>query len=337
MNHTISRRSILGAGLASVAFAQTPARADAEYTIKFATDVPDAHPINIYAREAAEGIRRDTDGRLDVQIFSNGQLGSQADMLSQLRSGALEVLALSGVNAVSTLVPLASAYGLGFAFSDYDAVWRAMDGAFGARLRAEMEKAGLVVMERIWDNGFRQVTTSARPIVEPHDLDGLKIRVPVSALWTSLFRSLGASPTGLSFGEVYSALQTRVVDGQENPPVVISSAKLYEVQKYCSLTNHMWDGPWVMLNKRVWSSLPSKLQEAFSSNVNSAALRQRVETAQVNQTLRAELALKGLIFNEVDPAPFKERLRRSGFYAEWRRKFGDDVIGLLEKAVGELG
>ena len=340
MKSNLTRRTLLGAATgAALAGFGTPVRRAraAEFSFKLGTDVPDTHPINIHARKAAEAIARESNGRLELQIFSNNQLGGQADMLSQLRSGALESFALSGVNVLSTIIPTSSIYGLGFAFPNYDAVWRAMDGQLGAHLRGQIEKAGFVVMEKIWDNGFRQVTNSVRPIKEPKDLQGLKIRVPVSALWTSLFKSFGAAPTSLSFAEVYSSLQTKVVDGQENPPVIINTAKLYEVQKFCSVTNHMWDGWWFLINRRSWNALPTDLKEIFAKNVNASCLEERKDVARLNASLREELTSKGLVFNDVDTEPFKEVLRKSGFYAEWRQKFGDEAMGLLEAAAGKLG
>ena len=140
-------------------------------------------------------LRRRPTVEFELKLFPNNQLGGDTDMFSQLRSGALECFTLSGVNVLSTLVPSAAIWGVGFAWKDYPTLWNALDGKFGAHLRSQIDKAGLVVLEKIWDNGFRQVTTSVRPIVTPTDLQGLKIRVPVSALWTSLFKSLGASPT----------------------------------------------------------------------------------------------------------------------------------------------
>ena len=145
---------------------------------------------------------------------------------------------------LATLVPAASINGIGFAFPDYDTVWKAMDGDLGAYIRGEITKANLVVMDKIWDNGFRQTTSSTKPINGPDDLKGFKIRVPVSPLWTSMFKAFDAAPASINFSEVYSALQTKIVEGQENPLAIISTAKLYEVQKFCSLTNHMWDGFW---------------------------------------------------------------------------------------------
>jgi len=188
----------------------------------------------------------------------------------------------------------------------------------------------------MWDNGFRQITSSTHPINTPEDLKGFKIRVPVSPQWTSLFKSLGASPTGINFAEVYSALQTKVVDGQENPPAIISAAKLYEVQKYCSLTNHMWDGWWFLVNRRSWQAVPADIREKVAAIINKSAVAQRDEIAKQNSSLKTELAAKGLVFNDVDPAPFREALSKSGFYAEWKSKFGEEAWSLLEQSTGKL-
>ncbi len=334
----ITRRrfaALTGAGAVAAALPLRYAHA-AEFSFKLGTNVPDTHPLNVYANKAADEIAKATDGRFELKVFANNQLGGDSDMFSQLRSGALECFTLSGVNVLSTLIPSASIYGLGFAFRDYATLWSVLDGKLGAHLRLQIEKAGLVVMEKIWDNGFRQITTSTRPIVTPADLQGLKMRVPVSALWTSLFKSLGAAPTAINFAEVYSALQTKIVDGQENPPAIISAAKLYEVQKYCSLTNHMWDGWWFLMNRRAWGTVPTDLQEKVAKILNASALAQREEVARQNTSLKSDLAAKGLIFNDVDPAPFRETLSKSGFYAEWRTKFGPEAWGLLEEATGKL-
>jgi len=336
----VSRRGFTVTSLAGVAALASalPMRraAAAEFVFKWGTNVPESHPLNMHARKAAEAIKRDTDGKFDLQLFPNNQLGGDTDMFSQLRVGALECFTLSGVAALSTLVPSASIPGVGFAFPNYQAVWTALDGKLGAYLRGQITKAGLVVMDRIWDNGFRQITTSTKPIVQPSDLQGLKIRVPVSALWTSLFKSLGASPTSINFAEVYSALQTKVVDAQENPPAIISAAKLYEVQKYCSLTNHMWDGWWFLINRRAWQGIPRDIQEIVAKNLNAAALSQREDVAKQNEGLKTDLAAKGLIFNDVNPEPFREVLRKTGFYMEWKGKFGDEPWHLLEEVTGKL-
>jgi tripartite ATP-independent transporter DctP family solute receptor len=319
-----------GIGAPFVARAQS-----AEFTYKYANNLPDAHPMNVRAREMAAAIKTETNGRVDLQIFPNNQLGSDTDMLSQIRSGGVEFFTLSGL-ILATLVPAASISGIGFAFPDYDTVWKAMDGGLGAHIRGEITKANLVVMDKIWDNGFRQTTSSTRPITSPDDLKGFKIRVPVSPLWTAMFKAFGASPASINFSEVYSALQTKIVEGQENPLAIISTAKLYEVQKYCSLTNHMWDGFWFLANRRAWEKLPEDVRTIVAKNINAAGVKEREDVAKLNAGLQQELAGKGLVFNQPNVTPFRDKLRSAGFYAEWKGKYGDQAWELLEKSVGKL-
>jgi tripartite ATP-independent transporter DctP family solute receptor len=331
----LHRRTLLATGaLAAPAICMRPAYA-AEFSYKYANNLPLTHPMNQRAREAAEAIARETGGRVEIQIFPNNQLGSDTDMLSQVRSGAIEFFTLSGL-ILSTLVPAASINGVGFAFPNYTAVWKAMDGALGAHVRAQIVKSGLVVMDRVWDNGFRQVTSSSRPITGPEDLRNFKIRVPVSPLWTSLFQAFGSAPTSINFAEVYSALQTRVVDGQENPLAIISTAKLYEVQKYCALTNHMWDGFWMLGNRRAWAALPADAQSVVAKHWNAAALAERGDVAVLNAGLQADLAKQGLTFNIVDAASFREALRKAGFYTQWKQRYGEEAWAILEQDLGKL-
>ncbi len=335
-----SRRALLKASAATAALggigAPFVARAQqAEFTYKYANNLPDGHPMNARAKEMAAAIKTETNGRFDLQIFPNNQLGSDTDMLSQIRSGGIEFFTLSGL-ILATLVPAASISGIGFAFPNYDTVWKAMDGELGAYIRGEIIKANLVVMDKIWDNGFRETTSSTKPINGPDDFKGFKIRVPVSPLWTSMFKAFDTAPASINFNEVYSALQTKIVEGQENPLAIISTAKLYEVQKFCSLTNHMWDGFWFLANRRAWEKLPDDVRAIVARNINAAGVKEREDVAKLNAGLQQELAGKGLTFNQPDTAPFREKLRSAGFYAEWKGKYGDQAWALLEKSVGKL-
>ena len=219
-----SRRALLKASAASAVMgsvgAPFVARAEqAEFTYKFANNLPDTHPLNIRAREMAAAIKTETNGRFELQIFPNNQLGADTDVLSQLRSGGVEFFTMSGL-ILAILVPAASINGMGFAFPDYPTVWKAMDGDLGAFVRREVAKANIIAFEKIWDNGFRQTTSSTRPINGPEDYKGFKIRVPVSPLWTSMFKAFDAAPASINFNEVYSALQTRIVEGQGKFPGV---------------------------------------------------------------------------------------------------------------------
>ena len=309
----------------------------AEFSYRFGTNVPAAHPLNVRAMEACERILKETNGQVQINVFPNNQLGNDSDMLSQLRAGGLEFFTVSGVNVLSQLVPVSSLWGVGFAWPDEETVHRALDGELGAFLRGQLPKVGLIALDTIWSSGFRQMTNSVRPINTPQDLNGLKMRVPVSPLWTSLFKHLGASPASISFAEVYSSLQTKVVDGQENPLAIISVAKLYEVQKYCSMTNHMWDGWWCMTSQKLWDKMPASARPIIAKHLNRAALDMRADGTKLNASLRSELAAKGLTFNDAKQEAFRATLLKSGFYTEWKQKYGDEAWALLEKFTGKLG
>jgi len=337
MTILVTRRTALLAGTAAGATLAMPwvARAAPEFSLKYANNVPVTHPLNVRAKEAMDRIKEQTNGRVEIEIFPNNQLGSDTDMLSQLRSGAIEFFTLSGL-ILSTLVPVASINCIGFAWGSYDQVWPAMDGGLGAYIRAQIDKAGLHAMEQAWDNGFRQITSSTRPIRTPDDLKGFKIRVPPSPLWTSMFKAFDAAPTSINFSEVYSALQTKVVEGQENPLAVIFFAKLFEVQKYLSQTNHMWDGFWFLANGKAWQGLPADVRDVIAKNLNQSARDQRDDVKKANDTLQADLTSKGMEFIKVDPAPFRAKLQGAGFYKEWRGKYGDEAWAVLEKFTGPI-
>lgn len=335
----IDRRSAIKTTLAGAVFAPAVLRATtvhgAEFTLKYANNSPVTHPLVIWTKQAIESIAKESGGKVEIQMFPNNQLGSDTDMLSQLRSGAIEFFTLSPL-ILQTLVPKAAISGIGFAWPGYDKVWPAMDGELGAFVRAEIAKSGLHTFEKMYDNGFRQITSSTKPINTPADLDGFKIRVPPSPLWTSMFKAFGAAPAPLNFSEVYSALQTKVFEGQENPLAIIAAAKLFEVQKYLAKTNHMWDGFWFLANGKMWAGLPKDVQTVIAKGLNDHAIKQREEIAKLNASLEKELSEKGLTFNAVDNAKFREKLVAGGFYKEWQEKFGPEAWGLLEKYAGKI-
>jgi tripartite ATP-independent transporter DctP family solute receptor len=312
-----------------------PAARAAEFRLKYANNQPLTHPMNIRAKEMAKRISEESKGRVQLMIFPNNQLGGDTDMVSQIRSGAIDFYTGSGL-LLQTFVPVAGINGIGYAFKNYDQVWAAMDGALGAHVRQAIAGAGLIAFEKIWDNGFRQTTTSTHPIAVPADFKGLKIRVPVMELETSLFQSLGASPTAIDIKEAYSALQTHLADGQENPLALIQNWKFYEVQKYCSLTGHMWDGFWMLANGKNFARLPKDLQEIVARNVNRSGEDERADVRKLNDSLQGALQAKGMVFNKPAPEPFQQQLRDSGFYAHWRDKFGAETWSLLEASSGRL-
>jgi TRAP-type transport system periplasmic protein len=308
----------------------------ADFRLKFANNMPMTHPMNVRSREMAKAIKEETDGAVQIQVFPSSQLGSDTDTLAQLRAGAVDMFALSPV-ILGTMVPAVQISAIGFAFKDYDQVWKAMDGELGAHVRGEIEKTKtLFAFDKIWDNGFRVTTTSSKPVPTPEELVGMKLRVPPSPIIMSIFRSFGAAPASINFAETYSALQTRIVEGQENPLTLISSAKLYEVQKYCSLTNHVWDGFWMLGNSAAFAKLPADMQAIVRKHVDAAVVAQRDDLAKLQGSIQDTLKQQKMELVEAAPEPFREKLRAANYYNDWHEKFGDDAWATLEKYAGSL-
>lgn len=332
----VKRRALLAASavLPLAAILTRPAGA-AEFTYKYATGQDPTHPVNLRAAEAIAAIRERSGGRLELKLFPANQLGSDTDLLSQVRNGGVEFFNLS-TSILGTLVPAAGLVNVGLAFSDYAAVWKAVDGELGQYIAGQIGKAGLVSVANLWDNGFRQITSSTREITKPGDLQGFKIRVPPAPILTSLFQQIGASPTPINFNELYSALQTRVVEGEENPLAIIATTKLYEVQKSVAMTGHVWDGYQILGNRRAWSALPEDLRGIVGEALRAAGVDERADVAKLSQSLKADLAAKGMKVIEVDRTPFRDALRETSYYKDWRAKFGEQGWGLLEQSVGAL-
>ena len=332
-----TRRALLAGAAAFplLTMLKWPASA-AEFELKYATGQDPSHPVNLRAQEALTRIREATSGRVDIKLFPANQLGSDTDLLTQVRNGSIEFFNLSSL-ILATLVPISGITSVGFAFKNYDEVWGALDGQLGDHIRSEIAKTPIFTVSKIWDNGFRHVTSSTREIRGPADLKGFKLRVPPAPPLTSLFKALDASPTPINFNEVYTSLQTKVVEGQENPLAIIATTRLYEVQKTCSLTAHVWDGYWVLGNKRAFAKLPADLQAIITRELDKSAGDQRADIAKLSDTLKADLKAKGITFIDVQQDDFRKALAGTNFYAEWKQKYGPTAWGLMEKVSGKLG
>ncbi|MBC5809524.1 MAG: TRAP transporter substrate-binding protein [Candidatus Eremiobacteraeota bacterium] len=334
----VTRQGFVAGAAATFATINVIAKAEAaaEFDFKYGVDVPAEHPIHVQAAAAFGRIKAATNGRVQVKTFPTSQLGSDPNMLSQLRTGALEILALPGA-FLNELVPVASIENLAYAFATRDAVFKAMDGDLGAVIRDDIRSKGMVVFDKIWENGYREITTSTKPIKHVNDLAGLKIRVSPGKIRIDTFKSLGASPTPISLSELYTSLQTHVVDAQENPLILIEQQKFYEVQKYVSLSNHIWSGYWTLVNQDAWKRLPADIQKIFNREMNSAAVLARNMSSVLNLSIADKLRRRGMTFNEVDVASFKAKLVSNGYYERWKKEFGDKAWTALEKYANKLG
>jgi TRAP-type transport system periplasmic protein len=331
-------RSLFASGtaatFASVALLTAPARA-AQWSYKYASNVAIDHPLNVRMRECWDAVKRETGGRLEVAVFPNNELGGDTAALQQLRGGALQFFTLDG-GILQSVVPLAAIQGIGFAFKDSAQAFGAMDGPLGDLVREAIRSHGLYVHPKMWEIGMRQITASGTPIRGVADLAGFKIRTPPGELWLDLFRSLGAAPGPLNFAELYTALETKVFDGQENPYAIIEIARLFEVQKYLSVTNHMWSAYHFLGNQDAWEALPADVRATVDRNLTKYALLQRRDAQLQNDTLLEKLRRRGMIVNSADRNSLRGKLSSSGFYAKWRERFGPQAWGLLEKTSGKL-
>ena len=332
-----SRRAALAGGaaaFASIAFVRAPARA-AAFTFKWAHATQLNHPLHVNAVRVKNAVAQRSHGRLAIEIFPNNVLGGDPAMLTQARTGAVQLY--SGYGGIySSVAPSAGIEGVGFAFKNQKQALAAFDGALGAYVRREMDAKGpFVTFARPWVNGFRQITTSVRPIKSVADIDGLKIRTPPSKIWVDMFRELGAAPTPIAASEMYTALQTHVVDAQENPFTILETYRLFEVQKYVSVTNHMWSNFWVVANADAFNGLPKDLQQILREEIDAKALTNRREMEISNASLEEKMGrVYRMQINAVDGAPFRAKLRP--FYAKEKGEFGADAWSLLEKSVGTL-
>ena len=193
------------------------------------------------------------------------------------------------------------------------------------------------MLDRIWENGWRELTCRTRPIRTAADMVGLKLRVSPGRIRLDTFRSLGALATTMPLRRLYGALKSGVFEAQENPLLNIESLRYYEVQRYCSLSHHMWTGYWILVNARAWKGLGSERRAVIAKHLNAAALLLREDDDRITPAARDLLRRRGMIFNDVDVASFKAKLTSSGYYDRWRREFGARAWGVLEKYSGRLG
>ena len=287
----------------------------AEIELKYGNNLPLSHPLNIRAQEAADRVKAQTNGRVEIKIFPNNQLGGDTDMLSQVRNGGITFFTPSAL-VIATLVPVAAINAVGFAFADYDQVWKAMDGELGAHVRAAIAKVNLFAFEKIWDNGFRQMTTQRQADRGREGHGGSEDpRAGEPAQPSRCSRRSTRRRPACSSARSTPSLQTKVVDAQENPLPIIQVAKLYEVQKYCALSNHIWDGFWFIANGRAWNGLPDDLQEdrqRRDQRCRHEAARRHQEAQR--DACRPTCRRRASPSTSPTPDSFRAKLRDAGFY-----------------------
>jgi TRAP-type C4-dicarboxylate transport system substrate-binding protein len=329
----IPRRAALTGALAAP-FVARPARAEIVWRIGHSA--PTDFPVHTRLLQAAAAIAKKSGGEMRVEVRPNGEMGAPVGLLSQVRAGTLDAAPLTG-QVLSASFTGAALPMVGFAFSGYDKVWAAMDGELGAFLRQRLnDRLGIVAMNRVWDFGFRIVSTGGKVVRTAADMEGLKIRTPPEVDNVKLFQSLKAKPLATPLDALKGALEQHILDGQESVLPLLKFAGLDDVQSVCALTNHVWDGQWICVSKASWTKLSDKLKTVVADAIDDAGTGHREETAADTAKVRQELEQKNIAFNTVDSASFRTMLRRAGYYDAWVKRMGDDGWSVLEKYAGSL-
>jgi TRAP-type transport system periplasmic protein len=305
----------------------------AEFTFKLGHPWPEEYFTNKRLVQMASAVKAETAGRMEIQIFPNSALGAQTGQIAQLRMGAEQLLCMNH-SVYATVVPVSQICAVGFAFNTEKQPIDALDGALGDYIRKQFTAQGMYVFEKTFDNAFRQITTSTHPIRTVDDFAGLKLRTLPAPIFVDLFKNLGASPIPIDSSEQYVSMQTHIVDGEDSGLDLIESAKYYEVQKYLSITNHIWGGAWLAANSSVWNALPRDVQAIVNRNVTKFTLLQRQDVLRANDTLVASLKRHGMIVNTAETTSMRARL--GAYYARWKNEFGPTAWSLLEAKAGKL-
>jgi tripartite ATP-independent transporter DctP family solute receptor len=293
-------------------------QAGTKTVIKIGTVVAPDHPENIGARKIKELIEKKAGDRVDVQVFTDGQIGDQRTMVENMRNGIQEITWVT-VGFFGSYEPILNVIESGYLFRDSQHSYKVFDGPMGNEVRALVEKHGVKLLG-FYEAGMRHITNSVRPIKTPEDLKGLKIRTPQAKYHLNTLKYMGANPVAMSFGELYTAMQQKVVDGQENPLSNIYKAKFYEVNKYLSLTGHLHLTHMVMYSAKLWEKLPADLQKIVREAVIESQETERKAVRDDDATLLKELKAKGMQVNEAD----REALKKA-------------VLPLRDEAVKEFG
>jgi len=319
------RRAASAAGICLTAFCSATASAQVE--IKLGHVLAPSHSWHKAAEGFAADVKQQTGNRVNIVLFPSGQLGNEKTMLEGMQIGSIH----AGVIGTGSLQPFDPKFGvveMPYAWQSQQHAYRALDGDLGKALEKLADSKNLVIVSW-WENGFRHITNNRGPIRTPEDLKGMKIRVTPDKVRLDTFTALGASPAPLAFGELYSALQQGVFDAQENPLSIIYTSSFFEVQKFVSLSGHVWGAASLIVSKPVWNRISAddrKLVQAAAAKWRDAQ-RKMVQDSEA-ETI-ANLKAKGMAVNEVDKAAFEKAVQP--VWKAYEPVLGSELLGLVRK------
>jgi len=283
---------------------------------------PPTHPYHLGALKFAELVKQRTNGAIVIDAFPSSQIGNERDLIEGLPLGTVDFV-LTSTGPMSSFEPKFGAPDLPFIFRDLNHAYKVLDGEVGNLLYKSLEPKGIKGLS--WfENGFRQITNSRRPINKPEDLKGLKLRTMENPIHVAFFRLLGVNPTPMAFGEVFSALEQKVVDGQENPVGAILAAKFYEVQKYLAMTGHVYTAVPLMASLKLFNSFTPEQQKIILDAAREASAYERGLLAEQERTGLADLQKQGMVITYPDRTKLREAT--APVYKQFESSIGPDLI-----------
>lgn len=296
--------------------------------LKAASTPPADHPYNLGLIEFGKMLKERTNGKFEVETFPAAQLGSEREAIEGIQMGTIDVTVVS----TAPLAGFSDAFlvtDLPFIFQSKEHAYKVLDGEIGQGIMNKLEGTGIVGLA-FWENGFRNITNSKRPIVHPSDLEGIKIRTMENQIHMDSFKQIGADPTPMAFGELFTALQQKTVDGQENPLPIIATSKFYEVQDYLAMTGHFYAPAPLLVSQSLWDKLSDEEKEIFQQTALDATKIQRQMIADMDAKLLDELKEKGMEVTTPDKAEWQEAM--APVYEKWQDKIGKDLIEKVKAA-----
>jgi tripartite ATP-independent transporter DctP family solute receptor len=295
---------------------------DKTFHFKLGHAVAPDHPYHLGAVKFAELVAQRSRNRAKIDVHPSAQLGGERDMVEGLQLGTVD-LVVTSTGPVGGFVPKMFVVDLPFLFESRDHAYKVLDGPIGKELLGALSAKGIKGLA-FWENGFRNITNSTRPVEKPEDLKGIKIRTMENKIHLASFKAWGASPTPMAFQEVYTALQQKTIDAQENPIAIIYTAKFHEVQKYLSLTGHFYSPALLLMAEKAYNGLPKEIQKVFEDAAVACASYERNLLRDTEQRQLEELTAKGMQVITPLKKPFRDAAE--AVYRDFEAQFGKEML-----------
>ena len=302
--------------------------AEPEFRIKFGSVVNETDINYMAIRDVFKPyVETNSKGRIVIDLYPNAQLGGERQIIEGMMLGTIQMGGMAPA-VVASFEPTWQVFDLPYLFKNRDVAFKALDGELGDKLKSALLKKGLRCFV-FPENGIRQITNNNKAIHKPDDLKGLKIRVMENPVHIAIFKALGANPTPISFGELYTALHQKTVDGQENPIMGIYASKFYEVQKYISLTEHLYAPTSLLINESFYQKLPKDLQEVLKKGADIYKTKERQMCIDMENGLLEKMVQSGMKANKLTPEEKQLFIDKTKVvYDQFRDKIGAELVDL---------